>query len=216
MTRIHWTASALLALACLVTAACSESTTAAPSEAPSGASSATAPAASAAATSTSAQNQANAATDTGGAQPAAVPVQTGIQPLPFGQVVDVVQKARGEVVFFHLYASWCGPCRHEFPDVVELGKRYRAQGLRMVTVSVDEQRADLEAFLRPHNANIVFPSYLMTGSEQEFTQGLGTLGANFQGGIPYTAVYDRNGKLAMEWTGSRDLAFFERVIQPLL
>lgn len=148
--------------------------------------------------------------------PASAPVQTGIQPLPFGQIVDVVQKARGEVVFFHLYASWCGPCRHEFPDVVELGKRYRAQGLRMVTVSVDEQRGDLEAFLRPYNANIVFPSYLMTGSEQEFAQGLKALGANFQGGIPYTAVYDRNGKLVMEWTGSRDLAFFERVILPLL
>lgn len=163
---------------------------------------------------------AGAATDTPTAAPSAPPTapgdSLGIQPRSFNQIVDVVRAARGQVVFFHLYASWCGPCRVEFPEVVELGRRYRAQGLKMVLVSVDERRGDLEAFLRPHNANMVFPAYLMTGSQQEFAVGLRTLGADFQGGIPYTAVYGRDGKLVTEWTGSRNLAHFERVIQPLL
>lgn len=142
--------------------------------------------------------------------------ELGIQPRPFGQIVETVQGSRGQVVFFHLYASWCGPCRHEFPDIVQLAKRYRSQGLKLVAVSVDEQRGDLEEFLRPYNADIVFPAYLMIGPEQEFRRGLRTLGANFQGGIPYTAVYDRNGKLVTEWTGSRDMEHFERVVRPLL
>ncbi len=178
--------------------------------------SATAPAAAPASAPAATPATATSASETA-ATPAAPPAEAlGIQPLPFSRIVEIVQKAQGQVVFFHVYASWCGPCRVEFPEVVELGKRYRAQGLKMVLVSVDERRGDLETFLRPHNANMVSPAYLMTGPQQEFATGLRTLGAHFEGGIPYTAVYGRDGKLVTEWTGSRNMAHFERVIQPLL
>lgn len=141
--------------------------------------------------------------------------ELGIKPVPFRDIVEIVKRSQGQVVFFHLYASWCGPCRQEFPELIDFAKRHRAQGLKIVAVSLDEQRSDLEVFLKPHT--LVFPAYLMTGSsEQEMGEGLRQLGASYEGGIPFTAVYDRQGKLVTQWTGSRDMAWFERVAQPLL
>jgi thiol-disulfide isomerase/thioredoxin len=130
--------------------------------------------------------------------------------------VALVRNSKGSIVFFHLYASWCGPCRHEFPDLVSLGRRYGPQGLRIVAVSLDEDASDLDGFLNSYGP-LSFDSLRMHNtSDQEFHAALQSINARFEGGIPYSAVYDRAGRKVTEWTGSKNLAAFETIIQPLL
>ncbi len=138
-----------------------------------------------------------------------------IRAVKMQEVVDRVKNARGSVVVFHLYASWCGPCRHEFPGIVTLSKTYAGRGLAVVALSLDDNASDLQPFLSPH-ALTFEPLIMHQTSEQEFGAGLRALEARFEGGIPYTAVYDRTGRLAAEWTGSRSLEHFESVVKPLL
>jgi thiol-disulfide isomerase/thioredoxin len=45
---------------------------------------------------------------------------------------------RGKVVLLNFWATWCGPCVKEFPDIVKLYNNYRKKGLTVIAVSVDD------------------------------------------------------------------------------
>jgi thiol-disulfide isomerase/thioredoxin len=59
---------------------------------------------------------------------------------------------RGKVVLLDVWASWCGPCKQELPMLDDMAKRLRADGVEVVAVSVDQERANVVRFLkaRPH------------------------------------------------------------------
>jgi cytochrome c biogenesis protein CcmG, thiol:disulfide interchange protein DsbE len=70
--------------------------------------------------------------------------------------VDVVQADtsldlhafQGRVVYLDFWASWCGPCKQSFPWMERMKIAYAAQGLEIVAVNLDSERADAEKFLR--------------------------------------------------------------------
>jgi cytochrome c biogenesis protein CcmG/thiol:disulfide interchange protein DsbE len=91
----------------------------------------------------------------------------------------------GYPVVANIWASWCGPCRFEFPTLQKLAARY---GKRVAFLGVNSQDSDAhaEAFLA--TAPVPYPSYVDPG--KGLIESLGGLG-----GLPDTAFYDRSGKL---------------------
>lgn len=63
-----------------------------------------------------------------------------------------LETLRGKVVYVDFWASWCGPCRRSFPWMNEMHRRYAAQGLVIVAIDVDKNRADGERFLTANAA----------------------------------------------------------------
>jgi thiol-disulfide isomerase/thioredoxin len=59
-----------------------------------------------------------------------------------GSAFDLASK-RGEVVFLNLWATWCGPCRFEIPELEKMHAKYRDQGFSVIGVSVDEGGANV-------------------------------------------------------------------------
>jgi thiol-disulfide isomerase/thioredoxin len=55
---------------------------------------------------------------------------------------------KGKVVIVDFWASWCGPCKESFPVMNELQKQYGGQGLVIIAVNEDEQRSDMQDFLK--------------------------------------------------------------------
>jgi thiol-disulfide isomerase/thioredoxin len=55
---------------------------------------------------------------------------------------------RGRVVYLDFWASWCAPCRQSFPWMETMKRTYGAQGLEIVTVNLDRDRADADKFLK--------------------------------------------------------------------
>lgn len=55
---------------------------------------------------------------------------------------------RGRVVYLDFWASWCAPCRKSFPWMNEMAAKYGDQGLEIVSINLDKERALAEEFLR--------------------------------------------------------------------
>ncbi|ATX81119.1 Peroxiredoxin [Mariprofundus ferrinatatus] len=83
----------------------------------------------------------------------------------------------GEVTLLNFWATWCPPCRDEIPSMVALHDKYAARGLKVVAVSVDQNRTHLQSFVREHGMQfqvlhdadrLVSNSYGVTGWPQSF------------------------------------------------
>lgn len=62
----------------------------------------------------------------------------------------------GKVVVLNLWATWCGPCRNETPELVELYKEYQSQGVEIVALSTEDpirSSASVQQFIREYKVN---------------------------------------------------------------
>ncbi|WP_395748027.1 TlpA family protein disulfide reductase [Prosthecobacter sp.] len=64
-----------------------------------------------------------------------------------GREVDV-SKLQGKVVLIDFWATWCGPCVEELPKVLQTYKELHAKGFEVIGVSLDGDKAELEAFVK--------------------------------------------------------------------
>jgi peroxiredoxin len=62
---------------------------------------------------------------------------------------------RGQVVLVNFWATWCAPCVAEMPSLQKLHEALGAHGLAVVGISIDEERGELERFVRDHG--LTFP-----------------------------------------------------------
>lgn len=96
-----------------------------------------------------------------------------------------IARLKGYPVVVNVWASWCGPCRFEFPTLQKLSARY---GKRVAFLGVNSQDSDANAEEFLAEAPVPYPSY--TDPDKGLIESLGGIG-----GLPDTAFYDRDGKL---------------------
>ena len=58
---------------------------------------------------------------------------------------------KGKVVLLNFWATWCGPCRIEIPDLNELYKKYYDEGLEVLGISISDQKTQLNKFKKAYN-----------------------------------------------------------------
>lgn len=115
---------------------------------------------------------------------------------------------RGDVVYVDFWASWCPPCLKSFPWMNELAERHAADGLTIVAISLDGNRADAERFLDEARADfdVVFDP------EASSAQAFDVVG------MPSSFVIDRDGRIAYTHVGFRrkDMAQIEQAVAAAL
>ncbi|HEX8852303.1 MAG TPA: redoxin domain-containing protein [Pyrinomonadaceae bacterium] len=105
----------------------------------------------------------------------------------------------------NFWATWCEPCRKEFPDLVLADREFRRRGLDFITVSIDdvsELHTGVPQFLREMRATSI-PAYLLNADDPE--TAIRSVDETWRGELPATFLYDRTGKLAYRHVGRINL-----------
>ena len=128
---------------------------------------------------------------------------------------DMVAKYHGKGLLVTFWATWCVPCRDEFPMIVSLSKEYGPQGLAVVGVSLDEDQ-DLglvRQFIDKEQPG--FPNYRQKpGIDADaFYQGVNP---DWRGTMPQTDFYARDGHLARYFVGQKAKDAFVQAIRLIL
>jgi len=124
------------------------------------------------------------------------------------------QTARPLLVNF--WATWCVPCRMEFPDLVKIGADYRGRGLEFILVSADdvsEIKTSVPKFLREMRATAM-PAYLLNAPDTE--AAISQVDPAWGGELPATFLFDRQGKLAYKHFGIINAAELRQEIEKVV
>jgi thiol-disulfide isomerase/thioredoxin len=104
----------------------------------------------------------------------------------------------GKVVVVNLWATWCGPCRIETPELVQISKEFKDRGVEIVGLTTKNNDANLEEvkdFLREQKV-----PYRTIYDEGTFAQSL-SIATNARGVIPQSYVITRDGKILTHFEG---------------
>lgn len=96
-----------------------------------------------------------------------------------------LSELRGEVVMINFWASWCGPCRQEMPELAEIQKKYQDLGFTILGVNVEEDSSKANDLLAENPVN--FP--ILYDTENNVTE-LFRVDA-----MPSTILVDRDGNM---------------------
>lgn len=113
---------------------------------------------------------------------------------------------RGKVVFLNFWATWCGPCRAEIPDLVDLQSRYKDR-LQIIGLDVDDDDAtEIQEFVNQNGIN-----YPVAIAPDELRMQYGGIPA-----LPTSFVLDTEGRVVQKHVGLWDPALYEMEIRALL
>ncbi len=129
------------------------------------------------------------------------------------EVLAQVKRARGDVVLVNVWATWCQPCREEFPDLLRLRRELSGKRFKLVLVSADfaDRLPEVRAFLDQRGVD--FTTYLKSGPDQQFIDGLDP---KWSGTLPATLIYAPDGHLAEFWEGEASYGQFRSKVAALL
>jgi thiol-disulfide isomerase/thioredoxin len=126
----------------------------------------------------------------------------------------VLAQYRGKALLVNFWATWCEPCRDEYPMLNELAKQYGPKGLNVAGVSMDDD-GDLilmRRFLARYKP--VFTNYRkIAGDDAGFRQ---SVLAGWTGTLPITIFYGKDGRQVSSFIGEKNREQYEQVIQSLL
>jgi thiol-disulfide isomerase/thioredoxin len=123
---------------------------------------------------------------------------------------QAMRKAQGSDLFIHLWASWCGPCLEELPDIDHLARQTRARGAAFLSVSLDDPRraGHVLEVLRRRAPNLT--RFVAKLDDPDKLAAL--FSGEWDGSIPALFVYDRTGHLRASFVGQLENADIRRML----
>ena len=116
---------------------------------------------------------------------------------------------QGKLLVINFWATWCPPCREEMPEFSRAQDQYGANGVQFVGIAIDEADKVIEFSKK---TPVVYP--LLVGPSE--LQSLMTKLGNQQGGLPFTVIIGRDGKLKSSHLGQLSKDELRNLLSPLL
>jgi len=138
-----------------------------------------------------------------------------VSPIDTDGLKGLLTQQREHPLLVNFWATFCDPCRDEFPDLVKIDKDYRARSLDFVTVSLDDMtdiKTSVPEFLDKMNATM--PAYLLNASDPE--PAINLVDKRWQGDLPATFLYNERGEVVYRHIGRVNTAELRAAIEKVV
>ena len=123
-----------------------------------------------------------------------------VSPIDTNELKGLLTQQREHPLLVNFWATFCDPCRDEFPDLVKIDKQYRPHALEFVTVSLDDMsdlKTGVPKFLDSMKATM--PAYLLNVTDPE--PAINFVDSRWQGDLPATYLYNEKGEIVYKHIG---------------
>lgn len=124
-----------------------------------------------------------------------------VSPIDTEALKTIVTEQRERPLLINFWATWCDPCREEFPDLVKIDKEYRPnRAVDFITISLDDFsdiKTSVPKFLGSMKANM--PAYLLNVTDPE--PAIELIDKGWAGSLPATFLYNEKGEVVFKKIG---------------
>ncbi|HMH23859.1 MAG TPA: ThuA domain-containing protein [Puia sp.] len=125
-------------------------------------------------------------------------------------VTGLLTNPSGKIRLINVWATWCGPCVEEFPELVTIHRMYRDRGFELVSISTDETDHRTQALRFLQNKQASSPNYIYTGEDKY--KLMAAIDPKWQGGLPYSMLVDPDGTVVYRKQGIIDPEELKKII----
>lgn len=135
-----------------------------------------------------------------------------VQPITSQQLISMIEDDAAPVTIINFWATWCGPCREEIPDLIKLQNRFKADGVKIIFVSLDDKDRSDEAISFLQSVDVSSQSYIKSAEQDDFMR---QLYPDWPGALPSSIIYKK--KDAVEYIlGAKTEKEFAQIVSQLL
>ena len=115
-----------------------------------------------------------------------------LKPIHTYELLDMLADDHGKVILVNFFASFCGPCRREIPELMQLRREISEKDLVIVGIAIDQDIREAEAFVKSLGVQEVYPVFY--GGEE--------LARSYRiDAIPFNVIYNRQGRIEVSEAG---------------
>jgi thiol-disulfide isomerase/thioredoxin len=125
-------------------------------------------------------------------------------------VSDLAKNAGSKLTLINVWATWCGPCVAELPELVTMNRMYRVRPFRLVTISLDDPEKQSEALRILKENHVAAANYVVKSANHDAVAE--ALDKEWPGPLPYTILIAPGGKVVYRKVGAFDPLELKRAI----
>ncbi|HXB09108.1 MAG TPA: redoxin family protein [Puia sp.] len=123
---------------------------------------------------------------------------------------ELIRNKTEKLRLINVWATWCGPCVTEFPDLVDMNRMYRRRDFEFINISADEPAKRDKALRFLQNSQASATNYIFNIDDKY--KLIEAIDPKWQGALPYTMVIEPGGKIIYAKDGPIDAAALKKVI----
>ena len=140
----------------------------------------------------------------------AIPIADDVKVITITELEKLVSERNGKPLLINVWATWCVPCREEFPDLISFVDEYK-ESVEVIGLSVDfPNEIDTKVIPFLEKLNPSFPNYIVEVSDPE--KLINFLNKEWNGAIPATFYFNPKGELIKSIIGKSDISDFEKLV----
>ena len=140
--------------------------------------------------------------------------EVALESIDISGIKKLIENDSEKLRMINIWATWCGPCITEFPDLVEINFMYRHRDFELITISADnpDKNDPVVNFLRNNNASC--KNYLFNSNDKYAL--IEAVDPEWQGALPYTLLIKPGGELLYAAQGTIESLSMKRKIVSIL
>ncbi|MBA2561395.1 MAG: redoxin family protein, partial [Chitinophagaceae bacterium] len=125
-------------------------------------------------------------------------------------LTELIKNNSGKLRLINVWATWCGPCIKEFPDLININRMYRGRDFEFISISADgpAQKQKVLKFLKGKQASN--KNYLFSLDDKY--KLIEAIDPKWQGALPYTILVEPGGKIVYSRQGTIKVAAMKKQI----